>query len=89
MTSQPNETARQDVATAIQMLRGAALMAHVTRDADGLLVGYVELQAIDAVRARLESALVKLDAAEPVLGWAAVPPEDRALLGQDVTEDGE
>jgi len=77
MSSQPNETAREDVANALQLLETSTEL-HLHR--------VVQFAGDDlaAIRARLRSALAKLDREGPPVGWTETKSEDRAMGAEDV-----
>jgi len=77
MPSQPSETAREDVANALQLLETSSNL-HMHR--------VVQFAGDDlaAIRARLRRALAKLDREGPPVGWVATKPEDRSLAGEDI-----
>lgn len=63
MSSQPNETVREDIANAIQLLRIAKESVVWDRDPDGVEIGWADWQPVAEALARLESALLKSDVA--------------------------
>lgn len=95
MPSQPEEKPQEDISNALTMLN-----AEEPYESRGQR--WVEYAAddIEAIRARLEAALAKLEAPREgillraegdsiVREWPRLASEDRALMGQDVDADGE
>jgi len=86
MTSQPNETAREDVANALQVLEGLVAPRHfiVTPDSPTQVILGSLNDDLLAIRARLRSALAKLDREGPPVGWTETKSEDRAMGAEEV-----
>jgi hypothetical protein len=80
MPSQPDETAREALGNVLMLMSANTYQSSRDESLDIIMLSNVDMLAI---RARLRSALAKLDREGPPVGWTETKSEDRALSGQE------